>query len=151
MSSASPRVLVIPYPARPCNSFTGVFPMFSQACYQSYICQLRNERLLESLDEKNYIDEKIHLVSIPDGQELGEKGKGNAKLIKKSMQLLPGKLEELIQGIHGREDEKISCVIAYALIGWAIELAAKMTIRPGCSLHFASSITGVFVQYPKAD
>ncbi|KAJ4707329.1 UDP-glycosyltransferase [Melia azedarach] len=60
---------------------------------------------------------------------------------------MPGKLEELIEEINGREDEKVSCVIADALIGWATELTAKMKIRrdalwtlPAASLVLSFSI-----------
>ncbi|KAJ4707321.1 UDP-glycosyltransferase [Melia azedarach] len=42
---------------------------------------------------------------------------------------MPGKLEELIDEISGKEGKKIDCVIADGNMGWAMEVAEKMNIR----------------------
>ncbi|KAJ4707326.1 UDP-glycosyltransferase [Melia azedarach] len=61
---------------------------------------------------------------------------------------MPRKLEKLIDAINGREDKKMSCVIADGNMGQAIELAAKMKIRraivspvSAASVALASSIS----------
>ncbi|KAJ4707328.1 UDP-glycosyltransferase [Melia azedarach] len=132
MSSTSPHVLVITCPAQ-----GHVIPLleFSQClaklgCRVTFVnSEFDHGRVLKSLEGKNYIDEKIHLVSIPDGMELCEDRNDLGKLISSIFEVMPGKLEKLIEDINGREDEKISCVIADGNMGWAIELAAKMKIR----------------------
>ncbi|KAJ4707330.1 UDP-glycosyltransferase [Melia azedarach] len=147
-----PHVLVISFPGQ-----GHVIPLleFSQ-CLAKHGCRVTfvnpdytHKRVLESLEGKNYIDEKIHLVSIKDGLEPPENGKANVKFMEKMLEVLPGKLEELIEDISKREGERIDCVIASGATGWAIEVAQKMKIRrravvwsaAAASLAFALSVS----------
>ncbi|KAJ4707333.1 UDP-glycosyltransferase [Melia azedarach] len=85
-----------------------------------------HNKVLKSLKGKSYIGEKVHVVSIPDGLE--EK-RGGGNMIEKILQVMPGKLEELIEEINGREGEKIACVVADGTMGWAIEVAEKLKMK----------------------
>ncbi|THG13124.1 hypothetical protein TEA_008639 [Camellia sinensis var. sinensis] len=42
---------------------------------------------------------------------------------------MPGKLEELIENINGSDKDKITCIVADELLGWALEVAEKMQIK----------------------
>ncbi|KAL9447913.1 hypothetical protein AB3S75_015401 [Citrus x aurantiifolia] len=88
-----------------------------------------HRRVVESLQGKNYLGEQIHLVSIPDGMEPWEDGNDFGKLIEKCLQVMPGRLEKLIEEINSREDEKIDCFIADGNMGWSMEVAKKMNVR----------------------
>ncbi|XP_054800978.1 UDP-glycosyltransferase 83A1-like [Prosopis cineraria] len=44
-------------------------------------------------------------------------------------EVMPNKLEKLIQEINESDSEKISCVVADGSMGWALELAEKMRVR----------------------
>ncbi|KAJ4707324.1 UDP-glycosyltransferase [Melia azedarach] len=132
MSSTAPHVLVIPSPAQ-----GHVIPLleFSQ-CLAKLGCRVTFvnseydlNRVMKSLEGKNYMDEKIHLVSIPDGMEPWEDRSDFGKLTKRFLLVMPGKLKELMEEMNEREGEKIDCVIADGIMGWALDLAAKMKIR----------------------
>ncbi|EEF36303.1 UDP-glucuronosyltransferase, putative [Ricinus communis] len=51
------------------------------------------------------------------------------RLVEGIYQVMPGKLEVLINTINASEDEKVTCVIADESMGWALEVAKKMKIR----------------------
>ncbi|KAJ4707331.1 UDP-glycosyltransferase [Melia azedarach] len=132
MNSSTPHVLVIPYPAQ-----GHVIPLleFSQCLAKQGFkvtfvnTDYNHKRVLESLEGKNYTEEQIHMVSIPDGLQPWENRNGNAKLVENMLEFMPGKLEELIEEINTREAEQIACVIAAGGLGWAIKVAEKMKIK----------------------
>ncbi|KAL9451035.1 hypothetical protein AB3S75_012728 [Citrus x aurantiifolia] len=127
-----PHVLVMPAPAQ-----GHVIPLleFSQhlAKHGFRVTFVNTEyvhkRVVESLEGKNYLAEQIRLVSIPDGMEPCEDRNDFGKLIDKCSQVMPGKLEKLIEEINSREDEKIDCFIADGNMGWSMEVAKKMNVR----------------------
>lgn len=69
------------------------------------------------------------MVSIPDGLKPGEDRNGNVRILETIPQVMSGKLEEIIEEINGREGEKIACVIADGIMGWAIEVAKRLKIK----------------------
>ncbi|THG20321.1 hypothetical protein TEA_029456 [Camellia sinensis var. sinensis] len=42
---------------------------------------------------------------------------------------MPGKLEELIENINGSDKDKITCIVADELLGWALKVAETMQIK----------------------
>ncbi|GAY69519.1 hypothetical protein CUMW_288350, partial [Citrus unshiu] len=98
-----PHVLVMPAPAQ-----GHVIPLleFSQ-CLAKHGFRVTfvntdydHKRVVESLEGKNDLGEQIRLVSIPDGMEPWEDRNDLGKLTEKFLQVMPGKLEELIEEIN---------------------------------------------------
>ncbi|ESR44524.1 hypothetical protein CICLE_v10012795mg [Citrus x clementina] len=111
--------------------------------------EYNHNRVLESLEGKNYIGEQIHLVSIPDGIEPWDDRSDMRKLLEKRLQVMPGKLEGLIEEIHGREGEKIACLIADGAAGWAIEVAEKMKLRRAVVVITSAATVALTFSIPK--
>ena len=132
----NPHILAIPYPAQghviplmelsECLAKEGFKITFVNSEYD-------HRRVLNALlAEKDHLDDgHISLVSIPDGLELWEDRKDLGKLTKSMLEVMPGKLEELIDRINANvsEDEKITCVIADICIGFAFDVAEKKKIK----------------------
>nr|AIS39477.1 putative secondary product UDP-glucosyltransferase 11 [Citrus x paradisi] len=111
--------------------------------------EYNHNRVLESLEGKNYIGEQIHLVSIPDGIEPWDDRSDMRKLLEKRLQVMPGKLEGLIEEIHGRGGEKIACLIADGAAGWAIEVAEKMKLRRAVVVITSAATVALTFSIPK--
>ncbi|KAL7232247.1 hypothetical protein ACSBR2_010302 [Camellia fascicularis] len=127
-----PHVLAIPYPAQ-----GHVLPMLElMQCLAKHgfkvtfvNTEFTQERVINTLAGKDSIENHIHLISIPDGLEPWENRNELGKLTEAIFQIMPGKLEELIEKINGSDNDKITCIIADQLLGWALEVAEKMQIN----------------------
>uniref|UniRef100_A0A2N9HJ11 UDP-glycosyltransferases domain-containing protein n=1 Tax=Fagus sylvatica TaxID=28930 RepID=A0A2N9HJ11_FAGSY len=73
----------------------------------------------------------VYLVSIPDGLGPEDERNERDKLCEAILLTMPEKLEELIININNSngDDDKISCIVADAGMGWALEAANKMGIK----------------------
>ncbi|KAL9447896.1 hypothetical protein AB3S75_015388 [Citrus x aurantiifolia] len=147
-----PHVLVMPGPAQ-----GHVIPLleFSQ-CLANHgfrvtfvITDYDHKRVVESLEGKNDLGEQIHLVSIPDGMEPWEDRNDLGKLIEKVLQVMPGKLEELIEEINSREDEKLDCFIADGYMAWSTEVAKKMNVRGALFWPSSAASVALLFHIPK--
>ncbi|KAK9176383.1 hypothetical protein WN944_028400 [Citrus x changshan-huyou] len=145
---SSPHILVFSTPAQ-----GHVIPLleFSQCLAKhgfrvTFVnSEYNHKRVMKSLEGKNYLGEQIRLVSIPDGMEPWEERTDPGKLIEKVLQVMPGKLEELIEEINGRDDEKIDCFIADGFMGWSMEVAEKMKLRRAVIwTSCAASVASIF-------
>ncbi|KAJ9147538.1 hypothetical protein P3X46_029688 [Hevea brasiliensis] len=127
-----PHVVAIPYPAQ-----GHVIPLMelSQCLVKhgfkvTFVnTEYNHRRVMNALAEQDYFGDQISLVSIPDGMEHWEDRNELVKLTKAIFEVMPGKLEDLIDRINASEDEKITCIIADETMGWALEVAEKMKIR----------------------
>ncbi|CAL5324974.1 unnamed protein product [Camellia sinensis] len=90
----------------------------------------------------------IHLISIPDGLEPWEDRKELGKLTEAIFQIMPGKLEELIEKINGSDNDKITCIIADQLLGWALEVAEKMQIKRAAFWPAAAALLALKFSIP---
>ncbi|KAJ4707332.1 UDP-glycosyltransferase [Melia azedarach] len=132
MSIGTPHVLVMPCPTQghvipllelsQCLAKHGFSVTFVNSEYSHH-------RVLKALEGKDYVGEQIQMVSIPDGLKPGEDRNGNVRILETIPQVMSGKLEEIIEEINGREGEKIACVIADGIMGWAIEVAKRLKIK----------------------
>ncbi|KAL9447909.1 hypothetical protein AB3S75_015398 [Citrus x aurantiifolia] len=147
-----PHVLVMPGPAQ-----GHVIPLleFSQ-CLAKHGFRVTfvntdyyHKRVVESLQGKNYLEEQIRLVSIPDGMEPWEDRNDFGKLIENFLKVMPGKLEELIEEINSREDEKIDCFIADGNMGWSLEVAKKMNVRGAVFWSSSAASVALVFRIPK--
>ena len=98
------------------------------------------ERIVKSFTGKDNVGDQIRLVSIPDGLEAWEDRNDMGKSCEGIVRVMPKKLEELMQEINGRDDNKITCVIADGNMGWALEVAEKMGIKRAVFLPAAAAM-----------
>jgi hypothetical protein len=79
---------------------------------------------------KNEEKSQISLVSIPDGLDPGDDRTDVLKVTESILENMPGHFKDLIEKINpSNDDEQISCIIADASFGWALEVAEKMGIK----------------------
>ncbi|KAM3250577.1 UDP-glycosyltransferase 83A1 [Capsicum chacoense] len=84
--------------------------------------------ILNSLSGKNSLHDQIHLISVLDESESGDKNVPGS-IFEAIFKVMPRKIEKLIQENNTSEVDQISCVIADLCFGWAMELAEKMRIK----------------------
>ncbi|KAK9218394.1 hypothetical protein WN943_007031 [Citrus x changshan-huyou] len=147
-----PHVLVLPIPAQghvipilefsQCLAKHGFRVTFVNTDYD-------HKRIVESLEGKNDLGEQIRLVSIPDGMEPWEDRNDFGKLFEKVLQVMPGKLEELIEDINSREDEKLDCFIADGYMAWSMEVAKKMNVRGALFWPSSAASVALLFHIPK--
>ena len=107
-------------------------------------------KLTASMPVKNEEKSPIRLVSIPDGLDPGDDGKDSIKLKESVDKFMPAHFKDLIEKINkSDDDDQISCVIADAIVGWAIEVAEKMGIKRAALACWTRKL-GHFSSYPEA-
>ncbi|XVF16737.1 hypothetical protein REPUB_Repub10bG0057900 [Reevesia pubescens] len=139
----NPHILVIPYPAQ--GHVTPLMELSHSLTKHGFRITIVNtdfnhKRVMDAYANK--VDDgewPIHLVSIPDGMEVGEDRNHLGKLTDGISQVMPGELKELINKINRLADDKINCVIADVNMGWALEVAAELGI-PGAGFWPASAL-----------
>ena len=127
-----PHVLAVPYPAQ-----GHVIPMmellqrfvkqgFKVTCVNT---EFNHKRVMKALGTYSHVEDGIHMTSIPDGLGPSEDRNDFVKFLKGIFQVMPGKLEELIERINETDDNKITCLVADETMGWAFRVAEKLGIR----------------------
>uniref|UniRef100_A0A2N9HEB4 Uncharacterized protein n=1 Tax=Fagus sylvatica TaxID=28930 RepID=A0A2N9HEB4_FAGSY len=87
-------------------------------------------KVTASMPVKNEEKSQIRLVSIPDGLDPGDDRTDVLKVTESILKNMPGHFKDLIEKINqSNDDEQISCIIADATFGWALEVAEKMGIK----------------------
>ncbi|XP_076883338.1 UDP-glycosyltransferase 83A1-like [Bidens hawaiensis] len=129
---AKPHVLVIPYPAQ--GHVIPIMELAQQLVKQGIKVTFVNTEVNHKLVTSNWLDKDsfgdlMCMVSIPDGLEPWEDRSDLCKLTLSILQTMPHKLEELIEKINKEDNNKVTCVIADDVMGWAIQVAKKMGIR----------------------
>lgn len=147
------HVIAIPYPAQ--GHVTPMMKLMRKIAEHGFKITFVNTdfnhmRVLKAMS-KNEIDvddDRIRLVSIPDGLELDEDRTDIGKSNEAMWRVMPVKLQELIENMKN-EGNKIACVVAEGATGWAFEVAKNMGIK-GLGFHPASATTlAVFLSIPK--
>ncbi|KAL4587776.1 hypothetical protein LXL04_000650 [Taraxacum kok-saghyz] len=90
-----------------------------------------------NLEEKE--GDLLHMASISDGLESPEDRKDFRKTLKAMVEIMPGKLEELVEKISEEDRSKVTCIVADSFMGWVIGVAKKMGI--GSAAYCPSSAT----------
>ncbi|KAK4271195.1 hypothetical protein QN277_019922 [Acacia crassicarpa] len=111
-----------------------------------------HKQIMKAKGHKEQVgSDQIQLASISDGIEQEENRNRHEILLESIWQVMPKKLEKLIQEINNEaESEKISCVVADGTMGWALEVAEKMGIRRGALFWPASaSFLALFLSIPQ--
>ncbi|KAI8032652.1 UDP-glycosyltransferase 83A1 [Camellia lanceoleosa] len=147
-----PHVLAIPYPAQ-----GHVLPLLElMQCLAKHgfkvtfvNTEFTHQRVMNALSGKDNIEDHIHLVSIPDGLEPWEDRNEFGKLTESIFHVMPGKLEELIENINGSDKDKITCIVADELLGWALEVAEKMQIKRAAFWSTAAALLALGFRIPE--
>ncbi|XP_028800888.1 UDP-glycosyltransferase 83A1-like [Neltuma alba] len=112
--------------------------------------QIMEAEATRNEDKEQVGSDQIQMVSIPDGIEQEEDRNRWEILIESIWQVMPMKLEQLIQEISEKsENEKISCVVADAAMGWALEVAEKMGIHRATFLSTSAAVLALCFSIPK--
>ncbi|KAI8032654.1 UDP-glycosyltransferase 83A1 [Camellia lanceoleosa] len=146
------HVLAIPYPAQ-----GHVLPLLElMQCLAKHgfkvtfvNTEFTHESITNALSGKDNIEDHIHLVSIPDGLEPWEDRNEFGKLTESIFHVMPGKLEELIEHINGSDNDKIPCIVADELLGWALEVAEKMQIKRAAFWSMATALLALGFRIPE--
>ncbi|KAM0039851.1 putative 7-deoxyloganetin glucosyltransferase [Helianthus debilis subsp. tardiflorus] len=91
--------------------------------------EVNHKLVMKTWLERGNFGPLMHMVSIPDGMEPWEDRNDFVRSCEAMHQVMPGKLEELIETINKTDDDEISCVIADAGMPWAIHVAEKLRIQ----------------------
>ncbi|KAJ8567126.1 hypothetical protein K7X08_019334 [Anisodus acutangulus] len=127
-----PHIVAIPYPAQ-----GHVLPLMElslwlvkEGCKITFVnSEFNHKRVIKALSENDDVRNKISLVSIPDGLGPEEDRTDLKKLTEAIAEVMPGKLEEVINMINESDENGVSCVIVDENMGWALGIAEKLNIR----------------------
>ena len=137
---ATAHVLVIPFPAQ--GHVNPMMLLSRKLVKYGFKITFVNTEIIHNRVEgalDNLVDSNINLVSIPDGLGAEDDRNDLGKLCETMLHTMPEKLEELINNINASNgDDKISCIVADAGMGWAIEVGNKMGIK-GAVFWFAAA------------
>lgn len=148
----NPHIVVIPYPAQ---GHVIPFMELSQCLAKQGFkitfvnTEYNHKRVLKALRGDINLGGGISLVSLPDGLEPCGDRNELGKLSKAIFQVMPEKLEELIDRISMSEGEKITCIITDWSMGWALEVAEKMKIRRVIYWPAAAAVLCSLISIPK--
>ncbi|MED6114366.1 hypothetical protein PIB30_079602 [Stylosanthes scabra] len=115
-----------------------------------------HNKIMKSLGEKSselFVgnNNEIKLVSIPDGLEESDNRNDLGKLTLSMLEVMPKKLEMLIEDINNKsaENNRITCLVADGNIGWALEVAKKMGIKAVAFWPAAASMLALIFNIQK--
>ncbi|CAI9777420.1 unnamed protein product [Fraxinus pennsylvanica] len=146
-----PHVLLIPFPGQ-----GHVLPLMEVALHLvkygfkiTFVnSEFIHERVVKSMPETDNVRELIRMISLPDGLESSDDRSDMRKMWASIIRVMPGELKVLIERINGSESDKISCIIADANLGWAMEVAEKMGIKKVAFWPAAAALFALLFKIP---
>ncbi|KAH7847407.1 hypothetical protein Vadar_025732 [Vaccinium darrowii] len=101
----TPHVLAIPYPSQ--GHVIPLLELAQRLAQHGFKVtfvnsEFNHKRVMNALDRDN-VGNHVNLVSIPDGLEPWEDRNDLRKLTASALEVMPGKLEELIEKINGTD------------------------------------------------
>ncbi|KAI3776999.1 hypothetical protein L1987_46792 [Smallanthus sonchifolius] len=146
------HVLAIPYPAQ-----GHVIPLMEASrCFTNNGLKVTfvntefiNKRVMSAGSEIDCPSDLMRMVSIPDGMEPCDDRSDLGKLTKTMFQLMPTKLEELINDINKNDEDKITCIVADYYMGWVVRVARKMGIRLASFCPSSVAVSAVIMSVQK--
>ncbi|KHN48820.1 UDP-glycosyltransferase 83A1 [Glycine soja] len=105
-----------------------------------------HKRVMNSMAKQESHDESpMKLVSIPDGLGPDDDRSDVGELSVSILSTMPAMLERLIEDIHLNGGNKITCIVADVIMGWALEVGSKLGIKG--VLFWTASATMFALQY----
>lgn len=145
-----PNLLVVPFPVQghvnPLMNFSQ--KMVEQGCKITFVnSDFSHKRVMNSVAKEESLEESasIKLVSIPDGLEADDDRSDLGKLCDSVISTMPSMLEKLIEDIYVNSGDKITCIVADVIMGWALEVGRKLGIKG--VLFWTASATVFTLQY----
>lgn len=141
----NPHILAIAYPAQ-----GHVIPLMELVlCLSKHGVKITfvntesiHKRVISAFSVEDHVG-VINFVSIPDGMEPWEDRNDLGRLTETMTQVMPGKLEELIEEKKEIDNDDITCIIADENMGWALEVAEKMGIKRAAFWPAAAATLGL--------
>ncbi|KAK4836936.1 hypothetical protein QYF36_001482 [Acer negundo] len=135
----NPHVLAIPYPAQ-----GHVLPLMeiskSLAKHGIKITFVNTEFVHKMVvNNSDVANSSIRLVSIQDVNDR----------VEEIFLCMPGKVKELIEQINASDGDKITCVLADSLLGWAMEIAVDKEIKPAAFVAISATASFSISSIPK--
>jgi len=142
----NPNLLVVPFPVQ---GHVNPFMNFSQkmvehGCKISFVnTDFSHKRVMSSVGKQESLEESatIKLVSIPDGLEADDDRSDLGKLCDSIVSTMPSMLEKLIEDIHVNGGDRITCIVADVIMGWALEVGRKLGIK---GIFFCTASAAMF-------
>ncbi|OIW16731.1 hypothetical protein TanjilG_14501 [Lupinus angustifolius] len=149
---SKPHILVIPYPAQghviPLMELSN--ELVKHGIKVTFVnTDFTHKRIMKALQEKCVVGNEIQLVSIPDGLQDGDDRNDLGKLTEALFEVMPKKLEMLIEEINKSLSNKITCIVADGNLGWALEVSKKMGIRTVAFWPASASLLILFFSLQK--
>ncbi|KAI9196866.1 hypothetical protein LWI28_027640 [Acer negundo] len=148
----NPHVLVVPYPAQ-----GHVIPIMelSQSLLKHGIritfvnTEHNHKRIMAAKEDDGTGGDQVVLVSIPDGPKFQDNMNRMEQHIEQVYRFMPEKVKELIEQINASDSDKITCVVADNLLGWAMEIAAEKGIKRAAFSAAAATLLVLSSSIPK--
>ncbi|XP_030537684.2 UDP-glycosyltransferase 83A1-like [Rhodamnia argentea] len=127
-----PHVLAIPFPAQ--GHVGPLMKLSRQVARRGIRVTFMNTesvhtRMLQAWGDGDRPWGGIEMATIPDGMEEIKDMRDIEKVAEMRVKVMSGRLEELLRKMNSSWDEKVTCVLADATLGWAFEVAEKMGIK----------------------
>lgn len=129
-----PNLLVVAFPVQghvnPLMNFSQ--KMVEHGCKITFVnTDFSQKRMMSYVGKQESLEESptIKLVSIPDGLEADDDRSDLGKLCDSVLSTMPSMLEKVIQDIHENSGERITCIVADVIMGWALEVGRKLGIK----------------------
>ncbi|XP_014506533.1 UDP-glycosyltransferase 83A1 [Vigna radiata var. radiata] len=129
-----PNLLVVAFPVQghvnPLMNFSQ--KMVEHGCKITFVnTDFSQKRMMSYVGNQESLEESptIKLVSIPDGLEADDDRSDLGKLCDSVLSTMPSMLEKVIQDIHENSGERITCIVADVIMGWALEVGRKLGIK----------------------
>ncbi|XP_076917610.1 UDP-glycosyltransferase 83A1-like [Bidens hawaiensis] len=146
------HVLVIPYPAQghviPLMEVSRCF--INNGLKVTFVnTEFAHKRVMSAWSETDGPSDLMHMVTIPDGMRPCDDGDDLGVLTRTMFQLMPAKLEELINDINENDEEKITCIVADSCMGWVGKVAQKTDIRLALFSPWSAGVVAIGMSIQK--
>ncbi|XP_004489506.1 UDP-glycosyltransferase 83A1 [Cicer arietinum] len=126
-----PHFLAIPFPVQ---GHVNPLMQFSQILtkYGCKVTFLHTEFSHKRSNTDDYQNDKIKVVTLPDGLESKDDRSDIKKVMLSIKSTMPNKLSKLIEDINALEvdnNNKINCIVVTFNMGWALEVGHKLGIK----------------------
>lgn len=97
------------------------------------------------LDNEQY---KVRLITVPDGLSEDDTRNDEGKLAESISKVMPGHLKEVLKKAN-LEGNKVTCVIADPIFGWALEIAETLKLKLAIFWPSAPGVLALILNIPK--